>query len=338
MLTEETKKIENFDLDSEKTVHSHINEINILSEAISTMRNGLRAFKKYVPADLVRLLIVEGKGEKGAEIGGKERDITIMFTDIQNFTQITEEIQPEELMTHLCDYFDELTNIIKSHNGTIDKYIGDAIMAFWNAPIADEMHSLNACQAAIDIQARLELLNAEWKKQGKPQFITRIGIATGKALVGNIGSYNRLNYTVLGDTVNEASRLEVLNKVYGTGIIISEKLKNNIASDFFLRKLDCVVVKGKSHSSFIYEIIAHTDKEREDKIFWLNQQFEIGFSAYKNKEWQKAIEAFQSIKDKYPEDTLSDLFMTRCKDLNTHGAPDDWDGIWHYQTKGKKSS
>src|SRR6185437_1039257 len=179
--------------------------------------SGLRSFGAYVPRDLVRAVLASGER---AELGGKTKELTIFFSDLAGFTTLSETLAPEALVELLGGYFDEMTRVIQSHGGTIDKFIGDAIMAFWNAPGDEPDHAARACQAALDCQAKLDAMRRADARLAGLQ--ARIGLATGSVLVGNIGASDRMNYTVMGDTVNLASRLEGLNKAYGTPIMIAE--------------------------------------------------------------------------------------------------------------------
>ncbi len=167
-------------------------------------------------------------------------------------------MEPEKLMSHLCDYFEELSKIISSEKGTIDKYIGDSIMAFWGAPLEDKRHCFHACMAALRCKARLEKLNLMWEKQNKPPLITSIGIHTGKAIVGNIGSSTRLNYTAIGDTINFTSRLELQSKRFGSVIIVSDDVVNAVKGQFIFRFIEKANIRGKSGAHNIYELV---DKE-----------------------------------------------------------------------------
>ncbi|MHC4887376.1 MAG: cache domain-containing protein, partial [Planctomycetota bacterium] len=204
-LTAETARIKDLDLSGEVRVQSPIREIQTMCDAIGSMKAGLRAFEKYVPADLVRQLVKTGED---ARLGGEARELTIFFSDIASFTSIAERMHPEELMLHLSAYLDNLTQVVKGEGGTVDKYIGDSIMAFWGAPVHDERHAHRACAAALGCIEALSRLNPEWEAAGRAALPTRIGIHTGETMVGNVGSSRRMNYTVMGDSVNLASRLE----------------------------------------------------------------------------------------------------------------------------------
>jgi len=192
-----------------------------------------------------------------AEVGGKKQNITVLFTDITNFTEITEQTNPEQLMIHLSAYLNILTQCIQHNQGNIDKYIGDAIMAFWGAPLDDPDHIAHACQAALDCQREVHRINKQWEDQGKPILKTRFGLNAGDAIVGNMGSSDRLNYTALGDTVNLASRLEALNKTYQTEIIVSESVYKACSDKFIFKPLGTVQVRGKHQTTTIYELIGH---------------------------------------------------------------------------------
>lgn len=252
LLTEETSKIKNFQLEGEVGLRSGIREVQMMSDGLSAMKTGLRAFGKYVPARLVRQLIETGEE---ARLGGQTRELTILFTDISGFTPISEAMSPGNLMLQLSHYFGELAKILIKYDATIDKYIGDGIMAFWGAPVEDPDHALHACQAALLCQEKLLELNRQWEQEGKSPLATRIGIHTGETVVGNIGSTDRMNYSALGDSVNVASRLEQVNKTYGTKIIVSQSTYQKVADEFSFRPLEKVAVRGRTQSIMVYELV-----------------------------------------------------------------------------------
>lgn len=329
-LVSQTEKIKNFDLRETKKIESHIKEVSSLSEGIYSMRGGLRAFKKYVPADLVRTLIMR---HESAKLGGEKKKIAIVFTDIDNFTAISESISPEQLMKHLSVYFDHLARIINRQQGTIDKYIGDAVMAFWGSPLEDKAQSYHACLTALKIQERITKLNIKWQEQNKPLLPTRIGIHTGEAIVGNLGSSERLNYTAIGDTINVASRLESINKAYGTRIIVSESIKKEVEEHFILKHLDCIRVKGKTTNIIIYELVALRGGPNEVELLQLCGLFSQGLNFYRNRQWQDAIDTYQRILDLSPNDSVALMFIERCQ-LSQKTPPDEnWDGVWQFNHK-----
>lgn len=317
-------KIKNFNLSKQHIIHSRIEEVILLSDAVQALRSGLKSFRKYVPASLVRKLIQAGED---ARIGGTKKKLTIFFSDIENFTSLAEHLDPNLLMEHMCEYFDELSQIILSEKGTIDKYIGDSLMAFWGAPLLVDHPFRRAASAALTCMRRLDELNSQWQQAGKAPFITRIGLHVGTAIVGNIGSSKRLNYTALGDAVNVASRLEGINKIYGTRIIVSDALYQLIKGHFVLRKIDCVAVKGKIESTDIYELLAEKKEELSFDIDVYNQAFAKAFAAYQEKNWDKAISDFAECLKIYPQDSVAPVLIKRCQDFKSN-LPPDWDGVW----------
>lgn len=332
-LAEETKKISNFNLDNVKQINSSIQEIDVMNKAVLSATKGLKTFKKYVPHSLVQQLIELGHEQK---LGGVEKDLTIFFSDIANFTSISEKMAPEDLMTHLSEYLEELSNVIMDgHQGTIDKYIGDAIMAFWGAPIEQPNSPYMACKAALDCQKKLEQLNGQWTAAGKFPMETRIGIHSGPAIVGNLGSEYRMNYTIIGNSTNLASRLEGINKKYGTHIIISEDTYHKVSTQFFCRLLDCVSVKGQEKGYKIYELIAETDDEVHEDRKAFCKTYESGFQAYLKKDWEQALAIFNQLKSGYPDDKSVNLLIDRCHTFQTNpeSLPGDWDGTYSLKEK-----
>lgn len=256
-LSQEMDKVKKFDLNSELQIQTSLYEVNRMLSAFTNMKNGLRSFSKYVPFNLVRDLIDIGDE---SFLGGKKEELTIFFSDIADFTSISENKASEELVEALGDYFNEMSSIVIKYQGTVDKYIGDGIMAFWGAPKPLDNHAELACLAAIEMQQRLTELANYWRESQKPVFETRIGISTGEVIVGNMGSNERMDYTVIGDRVNVASRLEGLNKDYNTGIIISESTYQQVKNKVEARFLDYVIVKGKKESIAIYELVGEKGK------------------------------------------------------------------------------
>lgn len=308
-LVHQTERIKRFDLDETEYVHSRIKEVFMLSNAINTMRIGLRSFKKYVPAGLVKQLIRTGEDVR---IGGTKKTLTVLFSDIENFTHMAESINPNELMEIMNEYFEELSKIIIREEGTIDKYIGDSIMAFWGAPTPVKHPAHHAARVALECEKRLDVLNAIWKQQNKSILNTRFGIHIGEAIVGNIGSSERINYTAVGDVINIASRLQGVNKVYGTRIMVSETVYQEIKNDFVLRKIDCITLKGKSIRLNIYELLAENKNELPFDFDEYTKCFDEAFAAYENKNWDEAEALFKLCLKYYPNDTVAKVFIHRC--------------------------
>ncbi len=318
----ETEKIRAFQLDEEITFSSSLREINELIQSIKRMKHGLQSFQKYVPAQLVRQLI---ETNQEAVVGGQRRDITVFFSDVADFTSISESLTPNELTAQLSEYLSAMTDTIMKYNGTVDKYIGDAVMAFWGAPIELKNHAELACRAALECQKRGEELNARWAKEGKKPFHTRIGINSGEIVVGNMGSTQRLNYTIIGDEVNLASRMESLNKVYGTSCIISESTVSQISKDFALRLLDFVVVSGKTKPATIFELVAEKGDVRSIDLEYL-KGFNECFEQYKNRNWDGALSALEDLLQVKPNDKAALLLKKRCEGFKITPPPEKWRG------------
>lgn len=333
-LSRQANKITQFDLSDPTEVRSGILEIQLLQSSISAMRRSLVSFGKFVPRSLVRKLIDKG-GE--VKIGGRNKKVTIFFSDIAGFTTVSETYPPEKLMVHLSEYLEELTNILIKEQGTIDKYIGDSIMAFWGAPQADRDHALHACKAALHCQKRLIDLNRKWNFEKKPILETRIGIHTGDVIVGNMGSTERFNYTVIGDNVNLASRLEGVNKMFGTHIIISEETFHLVRDFAIVRPLDVVAVKGKNIGIKIYELIALTGSDPllvpTDEQIEFARQFDKAFTLYHEQRWEESIAGFERIMQLFGKDATAEMYIKRCKYFQDNPPSFDWDGVFHLETK-----
>ncbi len=324
MLVDETNKIKNFQFDGEK-VDSVISEVYLLANAIYSMKMNLRSFKKYLPANLVQQLIQSGQD---IHLGGDIRTLSILFSDIRNFTQLSEVMSPDQLMKDLSEYLENISGIISTQLGTIDKFIGDSIMAFWNAPLEDINHCEHACRTAILCRNKVNQLNEQWTQQGKTPFITRYGIHTGDVIVGNVGSIERMNYTAMGDNINVTSRLEGLNKVYGTSIIASDQVVKLVGSLFVFRKIDITAIKGKSGGYLIYELMAENPSELSFDFTAYQPLFEEGFAAYQKQNWEVAIDTFLQALQVYPGDCLAPIFIKRCEQFQKNQLPSDWDGVW----------
>jgi adenylate cyclase len=334
LLSEEATRIKNFVLDSNEEIHTDIYELQLLNNSISSMRMSMRAFSKFIPKVLVAKLL---KTNQTVKIGGKLRRVTLLFSDIVNFTAVSENYPPEKLVLHLSEYFEEVTQIIMKANGTIDKYIGDAVMAFWGAPILDKTQALNACRAALSLQLRLASLNRQWAIEGKPILETRIGIHTGDVIVGNMGSSDRMNYTALGDTVNLAARLEGTNKIYHTHIIISEEVLQEVQDRCLVRPVDFVAVKGKTKAVKIYELVGIFQDDpallpSEAQVNYCHL-FTKAFQLYTERRWDAAISLLEDIKEHYGEDFTTTMYLERCINLKENPPPEDWDGIMHLTEK-----
>ena len=283
------------------------------------------AFGHYVNKTVVEQII---KDPKMLELGGAKREVTAFFSDIAGFTSISEKMKPGELVNFLNRYLDKMTNVIIDNQGTLDKYEGDAIMAFWGAPIPIKDHAKNACLAALENQKKLSEFREECKKQNLPPIYIRIGINSGEAIAGNMGSSNRFDYTIMGDSVNLASRLESINKQYGTAVMISENTYAQVKDDFICRELDQIRVKGKEKPVRVYELIGAKKDVSQGKLKIISD-FTKALDLYRQSDFTKAKKAFESIKD----DPSSTMFAERCAEFIKNPPEGDWDGVYTFTVK-----
>ena len=266
-----------------------------------------------------------------AGLGGAERDLTVMFSDIRGFTSISEKLSPEGLTAFLNEYLTPMTEILMKHQGTLDKYMGDAIMAFWGAPIEQADHSVRACYAALDMMDELEEMKAGWRAEGKPEIDIGIGLNSGMMRVGFMGSERMRNYTLLGDNVNLGSRLEGVNKEYGTHIIISEYTREAAGDAIYARELDSIRVKGKQEPVVIFELRGKGTPELAEHEFL--GRFHEALDAYKKKRFHLALGGFQALRAEYPDDHPTRLYIERCMNFLSHPPPPSWDGVYEMKTK-----
>ncbi len=286
------------------------------------------AFSQYMhPAVIAQML----NDPKGIQLGGEEKELTALFADIRGFTALSEQLAPAQLVELLNEYLNEMTVVIFKNWGTLDKYIGDAIMAFWGAPYPQTDHALRACRTGLDMIAALQRLQESWKLRGVSHIDIGVGINSGPMLVGNMGSKGRKNYTIMGDSVNLASRLEGINRQFGTHVVISEDTFRQVKDHVVARELDLIRVKGKTQPVKVYELLAlaanveqHTD---------LVTRFEKGLAAYRSGEWLPAIELFQQLLIDYPQDGPGQVFIERCLNLLARPPEGAWDGVFVMKTK-----
>ncbi|MFJ1268231.1 adenylate/guanylate cyclase domain-containing protein [Legionella lytica] len=323
-LAEEAQQITLFNFKEKRPLKTMIKEIGYLDKALSTLESSLTSFQRYVPRSVVKKLVHTGKI---AQVGGQNETITLLFSDIKSFTTISESKSPQKIMTYLSDYFQLMTETIIQYKGTLDKYIGDGIMSLWNAPEKDVDHAFNACETARVMLERLKILNQKHRSEGFPEFNVRIGIHTGEAIVGNVGSEDRLSYTALGDTVNLGSRLESINKHYNTQVIVSHATFSQVSEKFLFRFLDEVAVRGKQESIAIYELITAQNIKNIEQH---KQEFTEAFSLYQKGLWKQSIEAFMTLHPAYPGDQLASIYIARCKILEQE-SPVNWRGVWRWE-------
>jgi len=267
-----------------------------------------RAFAQYVPAEVVNRLIEQ---PELLELGGEERELTLLFADLANFTTMSEKLAPRAVVAVLGKYFDAMSTVIYRHGGTVDKYIGDGIMAFWGAPLPDERHAYHALQAAMDMQERFAELARRLGSKGAPAMTMRIGIHTGNVIVGNVGSRARFAYTAIGDAVNLASRLEGANKAYGTSILLSEATALQLKGRVPLRPVDSVVVKGRTDAVMIFTPCA--DQPLADLS-------RAALDAFSRRALDQSLALWRQLLSAYPADGIATAFVSRIESLQSASA------------------
>ncbi len=334
IIVRETEKIREFNLDGEMDIKSRITEVNELAQAVQAMKRSLRSFGAYVPKALVRNIVA---AQGSPQVGGERQSLTVMFTDIRNFTHNTEHLPPEDVANYLSLYFKEMSSSIHKHKGVIDKYIGDAIMAIWNAPVEDPDHVANACRAMLacrDVSAHIDQLG---QANGTLSVYTRFGLHCGQAMVGNVGSEDRMQFTVLGGAVNLASRLEGMNKYYGTQLLVSDSVERETKGRFLFRWLDRVAPSGVSLPLDIYELVgelgAHAATPPNDQDLARCKDWELCVALYLGQDWSGAAQALTAFLDAWPNDVPGKILAERCADRIQSPPPPDWDGAQHYDKK-----
>jgi adenylate cyclase len=321
--------IEEFRLDRVTRLTSPLRELDELSGVLLQMSRGLASFQKYMPTELVRTLVSQGVE---ARPGGRQQTLTVMFTDLAGFTGISEELG-DGVVPVLAEYLEAVSAAVLNHCGTIDKFIGDGVMAFWGAPLPSERHAVDACTAALECQRLLALQRAEAERCGGTPLQMRVGINTGRMLVGNIGSSERLNYTVIGDPVNVASRLEALGKIYGVDIIIGEETRTAAGDAIIVRRLDRVAVYGRIEGLAIHELLGIAGDPAAEVPEWV-EIYEAGLAAYEDRNWSEAITLFEAAATWHGSfDRPSEVFIRRCRACLADPPPDDWTPISVHESK-----
>ena len=287
-----------------------------------------KSFNKYVSPQVVKEIIAH---PESLGLSGKEIEATVLFCDLKGFTSISEQVSPQELVALLNRYFAEAATAILAKRGLVDKYIGDAVMALFGAPIGTPEHARDACAAALELQQRIAGLN---QADGglHARLAARIGINSGKMIVGNIGSQDRLEYTAIGDHVNLASRLEGANKLFGTSILLSESTAAQLGDQFLLRKLGRVQVKGKVDSVAVFELLAERSQATPGQINSA-AAFDSALALHMERSFEKAHAAFKALNDATPDDSAVALYQKRCLDYLNSPPPPDWDGTITMETK-----
>lgn len=316
LLSDKAMRLSRLDFLSTQPAPSRFGEIKQLGSSFDLMTSGLRSFEKYVPTDLVKLLLAENRV---ADLVAERRELSLFFADISGFTGLCEQMDQDALLTLMSEYFGAITRVVRNgHEGVVDKFIGDAVMAFWNAPRDQANHARLACLAALDCQRELARLRPEWRRQGLPEIHARIGLNTGEVLVGNMGAVDRINYTAIGDPVNLASRLESLCKDYQVDIMISAFTRRaagfDLDSEPVTRLLDAVIVRGKSQAVFVYELLSCLADQDVDTQVFLGH-YQQGIAAFARADWVLALECFEQARQTPAgkKDPATKIFIARCR-------------------------
>jgi adenylate cyclase len=308
-LARQTDEIQRFEIADRPRLRSMISEIDELGRSVFTMRTVVRNFSSFIPRQIVRQLIESGAS---LELGGSRREITVLFTDVADFTSKTEKADPSQVMIHTSRYFAALSEEIMSHQGTVDKFIGDAVMAFWNAPADDPDHVANACRAVLGCVRRNAEVNTSFRSEGWPTYTTRFGLHVGDAVVGNIGSSDRMNYTALGATINLAARLEGLNKNYGTQVLASAYVKARVGSSFVFRSVDEIKPKGFAEAFAIYELRGQRAGAATSELAFC-QRWDAVYAAIQHEEAGAALIRISDFLGEYPGDGVAQYHAERLR-------------------------
>jgi adenylate cyclase len=288
------------------------------------------AFRHYVAPIVIEEMLKEPGRLK---LGGEEKVLTVLFSDLAGFTSYSERYRPNEMVNILSDYFSNMTEHIFAHQGTLKEYVGDELMAIFGAPLEQPDHAHRACAAALAMRERLHALRSDWARIGRPALKARTGVNSGPMLVGNLGSRYRFAYGALGDQVNLGSRLEGLNKEYGTEIIVGENTARLVEGSFLLREVDLVRVVGREQSVRIYELVAASGtsmpREKEQAL----SAYAAGLEAYRRQHWKEAMSLFSESLALWPEDGPCQVMADRCRIYQASPPPEGWDGVFEHVRK-----
>jgi adenylate cyclase len=329
-LSAEAQKIREFDLDDPVAIKSDVVEIIDLIESTSAMKAGLRSFAHFVPKRVVKRLIAAGGT---ATLGGNRRELTLMFSDIAGFTNISEGLPPEQVMRRLSQYFDFMSDAIHANQGIVDKFIGDAIMAIWNAPRHDAEHAVHGCRALLACMRANDEHDREAVAAGQAALPTRFGLHTGEAVIGNIGSTDRMQYTALGANVNLASRLEPLNKHYGTRNLVSADTKARAGDGFLFRSVAVIKPVGTTRPIEVFELMGAVNDKDAATLRERIQQWETAMSTLRQGRAADALPLFQAIAATRPAGGLADYYVRRCAEVAARAPDNSWDGVDEFSSK-----
>jgi class 3 adenylate cyclase/ABC-type nitrate/sulfonate/bicarbonate transport system substrate-binding protein len=320
-VAEQLQAIENLRFDVPTARPSNIREIARLESAASLLRNSLQSFSSFVPMDIVRQLIKSGIP---LALGVEPRVLTVFFSDLENFSSHSETLAPDDLLLQISTYLEEVSGAISEEGGTVDKFIGDGVMAFWNAPVQRPDHVLRGCAGALRAARRMERVNDAWEAEGRPRIRIRIGLHCARVLVGNIGSSTRLSYTALGDGVNVAARLEGINKLFGTTICISDSIYEEVCTAILVRPLERVQVKGRKTEFMIYELLAFSGSD-DPELRVRDREEQLSAMTWRASQLIDAGDvpaaecAYRAILEGFPGDPVAKLMLEECRKRNSSG-------------------
>lgn len=287
-------------------------------------------FSTYVNAAVVDELIAN---PEKLQLGGERKQLTVLFSDVEGFTTVAERLAPDALVAFLNEYLSAMTEVIFKNNGTLDKFFGDAVIAFWGAPLPQPDHAVRACLTALEMQQRLTELRVNWQAERKPLVHTRIGINTGEMVVGNFGGAGKFDYTVIGDSVNIASRLEGANKFYRTGIIVSQATYDLVKHRIVGRELDVITVKGRAEPLRIFELLQPVDAEADASFSKFLAFYSEGMHCYRERRWRQAMSNFQAALSLRTDDYPTTIHLERARQYVQYPPPPDWNGVVELMTK-----
>ena len=312
-----TARMRDFDFSPELT-RSRIKDIDDVVLGLERAKTVVRAMGKYIPLDVVRNLY---EHNEEPQLGGELRTVSLMFTDIEGFTTLAEQLAPDVLARHLGEYLEAMTASVEGTSGTIDKYIGDAVMAFWNAPLPVERHAERACEAVLACRDATRALYESAAWQGLPPLVTRFGLHSAEVMVGHFGARSRFNYTALGDGVNLAARLEPLCKQYGVTVLVSQDIALAARERFAFRRIDRVAVKGKARAIDVYELLGRRGEPMLGGQ--VAELYDRAFEHYLERDFTAAAALLETVRDDPP----SRVLYERCRELSLAPPPGDWDGV-----------
>lgn len=328
-LAQNSERIGSLELEGIAPVASELTEVQQLATEQERMRVALDSFSRYVPTEIVRELMNRGVA---ARIGGEHREVTALFTDVRSYTTIAESLDAEALTAHMAEYFEELLDTVQSDGyGTVTQLAGDGIVALWGAPVDDGEHARNAARAVLRCQARLRALEPKWRARGLPPLPTRFGLASGPAVIGNVGSPSRLVYTAIGDTMNLASRLEGLGRFYGVSAMAAETTRR-ASDDLLWRRVDVVRVKGKDEAVAVYELLGESGGVDDARLDFA-RSYEEALAAYTRGDFDAAVAGLEGLYRSMPDDLSVVRLLELSRRFATVPPRPGWDGVSEFEVK-----